>query len=171
MWKSFTAVARVWYIFFSLYHGLLRVRACMLCVRVYVCTCLRESRWETKWRERGQRREFPKASTFCYAIARSWRRDSIKRRTRHHGRPINPQTQKWIMTFPVAIVHAFYYARCIHTSVCIDFFWRDVYTGRIWISNGSPRVITSCFSCPHCEIPFSLIQFFFYFFILTRTKY
>lgn len=35
----------------------------------------------------------PKASTFCYAIARSWRRHSIKRRTRHHGRPINPQTK------------------------------------------------------------------------------
>lgn len=35
----------------------------------------------------------PEASTLCYAIARSWRRHSIKRRTRHHGRPINPQTK------------------------------------------------------------------------------
>ncbi|KYQ49996.1 hypothetical protein ALC60_10933 [Trachymyrmex zeteki] len=82
----------------------------MLCVRVYVCTSVREQMGDEVKGERTTSR-VPKASTFCYAIARSWRRDSIKRRTRHHGRPINPQTQKWIMTFPAAIVHAFYYAR------------------------------------------------------------
>ncbi|KYN33046.1 hypothetical protein ALC56_12680, partial [Trachymyrmex septentrionalis] len=69
----------------------------------------------------------PKASTFCYAIARSWRRDSIKRRTRHHGRPINPQTQKWIMTFPAAIVHAFYYARDSGTFYQVILELRKVY--------------------------------------------
>lgn len=38
--------------------------------------------------------ESPKSlSTFCCAIVRPWRRHSIKRRTRHHGRPINPQTK------------------------------------------------------------------------------
>lgn len=31
------------------------------------------------------------------------------------------------MTFPAAIVHAFYYARCIHTDACIDFFARRVH--------------------------------------------
>ncbi|KYN12779.1 hypothetical protein ALC57_15058 [Trachymyrmex cornetzi] len=81
----------------------------MLCVGVYVSA--REQMGDEVKGGEGTTSRVPKASTFCYAIARSWYRDSIKRRTRHHGRPINPQTQKWIMTFPAAIVHAFYYAR------------------------------------------------------------
>lgn len=48
--------------FFSLCSGPLRVSACVVYmhVRVRVCVRARESRWETKWRERRQRREFPK---------------------------------------------------------------------------------------------------------------
>lgn len=69
--------------FFLLYCG--RLRAC-----VYVSE--REQMGEEVKSGRIASR-VPKASTFCYAIARSWRRHSIKRRTRHHGRPINPQTK------------------------------------------------------------------------------
>lgn len=165
MRKSFTAVARVRYIFSLCVADI--ACECVCCVNVSG-TCAQESRWETKWRERERTASrVPKASTFCYAIARSWRRDSIKRRTRHHGRPINPQTKvdydfsrghrSRLLLRPVHTherAHRFFGATCT-----LDEF--EYRTDRRELLRSAPPV--------HCEISFPLSVF--YFFILTRTKY
>lgn len=170
MRKSFTAVARVArvHFFFSLYRGVLRVSACIVCT----CVCVRtraDGRRSEEERERTASR-VPKASTFCYAIARSWRRDSIKRRMRHHGRPINPQTKvdydfsrghrSRLLLRPVHTherVHRFFGATCT-----LDEF--EYRTGRRELLRPAPPV--------HREISFPLVAFFYIFFYFhTRTKY
>lgn len=72
------------------------------------------------------------------------------------------------MTFPAAIVHAFYYARCIHTSVCIDFFGRRVQ----WTNLNIERTAASYYVLRLLSTTrFLFVLFSPLFFILTRTKY
>lgn len=169
-------VARVRYIFSSLYCGPLGASACVVYICIWhACVCMymmcarasaQESRWETEVKGERTTSRVPKASTFCYAIARSWRRDSIKLRTRHHGRPINPQTK---VDYDFSRGHrSRLLLRPVHTHERVHrFFWRDVYIGRIWISSGPLRVITSCFSCLLRDF-FSPLSGFFYSFCFER---
>lgn len=119
------------------------------CVYVFVCACV----WIDREGYEGEREDtasrVPKASTFCYAVARSWRRDPIKRRrTRHHGRPINPQTK---VDYDFSRGHrSRLLLRSVHTHGRVHrFFSRDVYTAtNLNIERSPPRVITFCASCP-----------------------
>lgn len=130
-------------------------------MHVHVCMRAREQMGDEVKGERTTSR-VPEASTFCYAIARSWRRDSIKRRTRHHGRPINPQTK---VDYDFSRGHrSRLLLRSVHTSiptsVCIDFFGAtctldefEYRTGRSELLRPAPPV--------HCEISFGFFYFLF----------
>jgi len=123
MRKSFTTVARVRYIFFLCIAYCLYVSACVACM----CNAFVREQMGDEVKGGRTASRVPKASTFCYAIGRSWRWDSIKRRTRHHGRPINPQTKvdydfsrghrSRLLLRPVHTherVHRFFLARRVH---------------------------------------------------------
>lgn len=71
------------------------------------------------------------------------------------------------MTFPAAIVHAFYYARCIHTNVCIDFLARRVH----WTNLNIERAAASYYVLLLLSTArfLSLSWLFLYFFLLPHT--
>lgn len=142
--------------------------ACIVCTCVYVCTRADGRRSEGERERERTASRVPKASTFCYAIARSWRRDSIKRRMRHHGRPINPQTKvdydfsrghrSRLLLRPVHTherVHRFFGATCT-----LDEF--EYRTGRRELLRPAPPV--------HREISFPLVAFLIFFFTSTHER-
>lgn len=110
-------------------------------------------------------------STFCCTIVRPpWRRHSIKRRTRHHGRPINPQTKvdydfsrghrSRLLLRPVHTrerVHRFFFARRVH--------WTNLNIERV------RRELLRPASPAHREISLSLFfppYFFFFHFDMNK---
>lgn len=129
--------------------------------------CQREQMGEEVKRGRIASR-VPKASTFCYAIARSWRRHSIKRRTRHHGRPINPQTK---VDYDFSRGHrSRLLLRPVHTHERVHRFFWPTCTVDEFEYRADRRELLRPAPLVHREISFC--SFFpSLFFILTRTKY
>lgn len=182
MRKSFAAVARVRYIFFSFVSRTIACE-CVCCTSVfgvYVrvrarCVGARERAEEQMGDEVKRERErttsrVPRASTFCYAIVRSWRRDSIKRRTRHHGRPINPQTK---VDYDFFCGHrSRLLLRPVHTHERVHrfFFFGATCTLDEFEYRAGRRELLRPASPVHCEISFPLFRVFFYFFLF-RAKY
>jgi len=147
MRKSFTAVARVRTFFF-----LCITIACVLCM------CASEQMGDKVKGERTASR-VPKASTFCYAIACSWRWDSIKRRTRHHGRPINPQTK---VDYDFSRGHrSRLLLRPVHTHECVHRFFGATCTLDEFEYRTDRRELLRPAPPVHCDISFPLSVFYF----------
>lgn len=94
MRKSFTAVGRVFALFFSFVSRTIAWE-CVCCISVFGARVSARERADGR-RSEGREDNVESSQSFRLLLRhRSFMaaRDSIKRRTRHHGRPINPQTK------------------------------------------------------------------------------